>query len=195
MVVDAKQSLKTPFRGLVRPVPRRKIPSKTVCFSLTEKQPTSIPTGWSEPVFGRTLHPLKSSAFRGALFRQTRRLKGKPRPETCGLLTIRNALFSVVPRVGRSRRYDGFRHPRPTSTKKSWGAIPPLSRRLVQPREVSETTKAASLVGMASLFDLDGLVGGYRAMAFESPVQHRPPAYGVLSEWRFRNSYPGDGLG
>jgi len=27
-------------------------------------------TGWSEPVPGRELHPLKSSAFHGALFRQ-----------------------------------------------------------------------------------------------------------------------------
>jgi hypothetical protein len=31
----------------------------------------SIATGWSEPVPGRELHPLKSSAFHGALFRQT----------------------------------------------------------------------------------------------------------------------------
>ena len=30
----------------------------------------SIVTGWSEPVPGRELHPLKSSAFHGALFRQ-----------------------------------------------------------------------------------------------------------------------------
>ena len=30
----------------------------------------SIDTGWSEPVPGRELHPLKSSAFHGALFRQ-----------------------------------------------------------------------------------------------------------------------------
>jgi hypothetical protein len=113
----------------------------------------------------------------------------------CGLLTIRNAFFTTVSRIGLSRRFCGVKCSCPTSTKESWGAIPPLSGRLVQPRKVSQTTKAASLVGMASLFDLDGLVGGYRAMAFESPVQHRPPAYGVLSEWRFRNSYPGDGLG
>src|SRR5207344_113120 len=32
----------------------------------------SIATGWSEPVPGRELHPLKSSAFHGALFRQLR---------------------------------------------------------------------------------------------------------------------------
>jgi hypothetical protein len=30
----------------------------------------SIATGWSEPVPGRELHPLKSSAFPGALLRQ-----------------------------------------------------------------------------------------------------------------------------
>src|SRR5215467_13111164 len=30
----------------------------------------SIATGWSEPVPGRELHPLKPSAFHGALFRQ-----------------------------------------------------------------------------------------------------------------------------
>jgi hypothetical protein len=30
----------------------------------------SIATGWSEPVPGRELHPVKSSAFRGALLRQ-----------------------------------------------------------------------------------------------------------------------------
>jgi hypothetical protein len=30
----------------------------------------SIVTGWSEPVPGRELHPLKSSAFHGALSRQ-----------------------------------------------------------------------------------------------------------------------------
>jgi hypothetical protein len=32
----------------------------------------SIATGWSEPVPGRELHPLKSSAFHGALLRQQR---------------------------------------------------------------------------------------------------------------------------
>jgi hypothetical protein len=31
----------------------------------------SIATGWSEPVPGRDLHPLKSSAFHGALFQQS----------------------------------------------------------------------------------------------------------------------------
>jgi hypothetical protein len=36
----------------------------------------SIATGWSEPVPGRELHPLKSSALHGALFQQ-------PSPRTC----------------------------------------------------------------------------------------------------------------
>jgi len=31
----------------------------------------SIVTGWSEPVPGREFHPLKSSAFHGALLRQS----------------------------------------------------------------------------------------------------------------------------
>ena len=34
----------------------------------------SIATGWNEPVPGRELHPLKSSAFHGALLRQLTRL-------------------------------------------------------------------------------------------------------------------------
>ena len=38
----------------------------------------SIATGWSEPVPGRELHPLKSSAFHGALSRQP----NSPRPNT-----------------------------------------------------------------------------------------------------------------
>ncbi len=38
----------------------------------------SIASGWSEPVPGRELHPLKSSAFHGALFHQlTNRLSLK----------------------------------------------------------------------------------------------------------------------
>ncbi|MFZ1137791.1 MAG: hypothetical protein WAN76_01345, partial [Candidatus Sulfotelmatobacter sp.] len=34
----------------------------------------SIATGWNEPVPGREFHPLKSSAFHGALFRQLREI-------------------------------------------------------------------------------------------------------------------------
>ena len=50
----------------------------------------SIATGWSEPVPGRELHPLKSSAFHGALFRQLRNrlLRGgvycEREPNLCG---------------------------------------------------------------------------------------------------------------
>jgi hypothetical protein len=50
-------------------LPKWKIPKKTVLF-VTEKRPTSIGTGWSEPVCGRQLRPPKCSAFHGALFRQ-----------------------------------------------------------------------------------------------------------------------------
>jgi hypothetical protein len=42
------------------PAARRELPYKTVLFR-TEKQPTSIAIGWSAPVPGRELHPLKSS--------------------------------------------------------------------------------------------------------------------------------------
>jgi len=38
--------------------------------SLVASAAASIATGWNEPVPGRELHPLKSSAFHGALFRQ-----------------------------------------------------------------------------------------------------------------------------
>ena len=40
------------------------------CAFATEKQPTSIAIGWSEPVLGRESHPLESSAFHVALLRQ-----------------------------------------------------------------------------------------------------------------------------
>ena len=40
--------------------------------SLAASAAASIVTGWSEPVPGRELHPLKSSAFHGALFRNYR---------------------------------------------------------------------------------------------------------------------------
>jgi len=37
--------------------------------------------GWSEPVPGRELHPLKSSAFHGALFQQPRTVAAIHRQE------------------------------------------------------------------------------------------------------------------
>jgi hypothetical protein len=48
----------------------------------------SIATGWSEPVPGREFHPLKSSAFHGALFRQLRdsNLPICPYPDPSGFL-------------------------------------------------------------------------------------------------------------
>jgi hypothetical protein len=39
----------------------------------------SIATGWSEPVPGRESHPLNSSAFHGALFRQLLPVKYNPK--------------------------------------------------------------------------------------------------------------------
>jgi hypothetical protein len=116
-----------------------------------------------------------------AILRHSTHPKCKPRLENGGLITIRNAILATVSRIGLSRRPCRFRCCCPTSTKKSRGAIPAFSGRLVQPREVSQATKATSLVGMASLFDLDGLVGEHRVHASESPVQHRPSAYGILS--------------
>ena len=44
----------------------REIPIK-LCLFVTEKQPTSIAIGWSEPVCGREFYPLKASGFQGAL--------------------------------------------------------------------------------------------------------------------------------
>ena len=44
----------------------------------------SIASGWSEPVPGRELHPLKSSAFHGALFRQQPEARSHTvKPATC----------------------------------------------------------------------------------------------------------------
>lgn len=105
----------------------------------------------------------------------------KSRPENRGLITIGNAFPATVSRISLSRRLCRFRCCCTTSTKKSRGAIPAFSGRLVQSREVSQAAKATSLVGMASLFDLDGLVGKHRVHAFEPPVQHRPSTRGTLS--------------
>src|SRR4249919_829185 len=44
----------------------------------------SIATGWSEPVPGRESHPLKSSAFHGALFPQQK----IAHPQRCGWMTL-----------------------------------------------------------------------------------------------------------
>jgi hypothetical protein len=47
----------------------------------------SISTGWSEPVPGRELRPLKSSAFHGALLRQLSS-KARFRSRACGIYFI-----------------------------------------------------------------------------------------------------------
>src|SRR5580692_2642438 len=47
----------------------------------------SIATGWSEPVPGRELHPLKSSAFHGALLRQLKWSNCYP-PTSCVALAL-----------------------------------------------------------------------------------------------------------
>jgi len=46
--------------------------------SLVTSAAVSIATGWSEPVPGRELHPLKSRAFHGALFQQLTKLLAEP---------------------------------------------------------------------------------------------------------------------
>jgi hypothetical protein len=77
----------------------------------------SIATGWSEPVPGRELHPLKSSAFHGALFRQLPRearipaVGGIPRksPEIAFLPIIRWKRYSQI--------FCGFSSPIPTTQR------------------------------------------------------------------------------
>ena len=63
----------------------------------------SIATGWSEPVPGREFHPLKSSAFHGALLRQlTQRA-----PAQMGFCARRSMLWSgfVSSRVNSVKRH------------------------------------------------------------------------------------------
>src|SRR6266702_6989489 len=55
--------------------------------SLVASAAASIATGWSEPVPGREFHPLKSSAFHGALFRQLRSSTGR---------TVLTPIFAAV---------------------------------------------------------------------------------------------------
>jgi hypothetical protein len=70
IVIDYTQKL--PGNG----TPAARLPagkSRKTGLLVTEKQPTSIAIGWSEPVPGRELHPRKSGAFHGALFQQFRK--------------------------------------------------------------------------------------------------------------------------
>jgi hypothetical protein len=52
----------------------------------------SIATGWSEPVPGREFHPLKSSAFHGALFRQLPTWAKSPYLDPAYLKAVRDYL-------------------------------------------------------------------------------------------------------
>jgi len=64
----------------------------------------SIATGWSEPVPGREFHPLKSSAFHGALLRQLRWRRFLPPSFPPGAFLARNQPASALPgnlRIGR----------------------------------------------------------------------------------------------
>jgi hypothetical protein len=63
------QSISPQQRELVPPGWSQRNSQKTEIF-VTEKQATSIAITWSDPVSGRELHPLKSSAAHGALLRQ-----------------------------------------------------------------------------------------------------------------------------
>jgi hypothetical protein len=62
----------------------------------------SIATGWNEPVPGRELHPLKSSALHGALFRQLSVKKVNAEPQgACRALyfvkrTMQHRIWSVT---------------------------------------------------------------------------------------------------
>jgi hypothetical protein len=66
-----------PAKELVPPGWSQGNPRQTALF-VTEKQPNSIAIGLNEPVSGPELHPLKSSAFRGALLRQQSRANRDP---------------------------------------------------------------------------------------------------------------------
>ena len=67
--------------------------------SFVASAPVSIATGWSEPVPGRELHPLKSSAFHGALLRQltTRTLTSTAPTNSCARLTVQAHPLPVRP--------------------------------------------------------------------------------------------------
>jgi hypothetical protein len=64
----------------------------------------SIATGWNEPVPGRELHPLKSSAFHGALFRQLGSgLPKFPQTDRYGNANFEGVLNFLKPRLMHSR--------------------------------------------------------------------------------------------
>jgi hypothetical protein len=69
----------------------------------------SIATGWNEPVPGRELHPLKSSAFHGALFHQLRGESSSPvRPaDNCFVkcITRSSSITTLAPSSTKQFRY------------------------------------------------------------------------------------------
>jgi hypothetical protein len=91
--------------------------SRTICigrgdahFKRFAKRPrTLITTGWSDPVSGRELHPVESSVFPGALFRQPSALDGihdgmlsdKDRVSVLNRKSLRHSLmpFALVARA------------------------------------------------------------------------------------------------
>jgi hypothetical protein len=58
----------------------------------------SIATGWSEPVPGRELHPLKSSAFHGALLRQLTNHRFELRINHLRLVSTLLHFYPIVPK-------------------------------------------------------------------------------------------------
>jgi len=73
----------------------------------------SIATGWSEPVPGRELHPLKSSAFHGALLRQQRSELDCHRDNEC-------AWFQMVETPASLRSFSAFCPWNHLNTKNAW---------------------------------------------------------------------------
>src|SRR5580765_5153762 len=71
----------------------------------------SIATGWSEPVPGREFHPLKSSAFHGALLRQIRARKPNRRRH--------DRFFSIRHQLFREATFHRFRKVSHTQTHSS----------------------------------------------------------------------------
>src|SRR5215475_15750600 len=79
LVTQSGRLLQLLFRGLLSVYSRyglhaHRVTNVTLCTESSDGSVTlsaaSVVTRWSEPVPGWELHPLKSSAFHGALFRQ-----------------------------------------------------------------------------------------------------------------------------
>jgi hypothetical protein len=75
-------------------------PSTPKCSdSFVASAAASIATGWNEPVPGRELHPLKSSAFHGALFRQL----GNCSTAQTDIGPVHDAFISALVRIATNR--------------------------------------------------------------------------------------------